>query len=137
LTRLLQAGVTYFLLVYASGAGLGLVRELLVAPRLGPLPALLVEAPFMIVAILGAARWVIRRHAIPRDANARLVIGLIGLALLIPAEIAGAISVRGFSMEAYLASLITPAGLASFALFLLFAAGPVIETRIDTGRTGS
>ena len=59
--RALKAGVIYFLLVFAVGWVLGPIRELWAVPHFGRVAAMLSEAVIMLVAMIVAARWVIRR----------------------------------------------------------------------------
>ena len=56
---------------------LGTIRVLLVVPRIGTRTAELIETPVMIVVSLLAARWIIRRFAVPPSATERIVIGLV------------------------------------------------------------
>ena len=54
------AAVLYFLLVFGVGFLLGPIRVLFLEPRLGPVAAVLCEAPLLLLAIYLAARWVPR-----------------------------------------------------------------------------
>jgi hypothetical protein len=56
----LKAGAIYFLLVFAVGWILGPIRELWAMPHFGRVAAMLSEAVIMLIAIIVAARWVIR-----------------------------------------------------------------------------
>lgn len=86
--RALGAALACFLLVYAAGFILGIVRVLAVAPRAGELAAVLIEAPFMLAASWLAAGWSIRRFGVPRAAGPRAVMGGAGFLLLMAAEFA-------------------------------------------------
>jgi hypothetical protein len=78
----LRAGLVYFLLVFGAGFVFGVVRTLLVVPRLGAPRAELLETPLMLVAIWLAARWLT-----PRMAKGKaLAAGLLALALTLGAE---------------------------------------------------
>src|SRR6266851_4395799 len=96
--RALKAGVIYFLLVFAVGWILGPIRELWAVPHFGPTVGLLLEAPIMLIAMIVAARWVIRRFNVPRTFTTTITMGLIAIGLLFPAEIAGVLWVRGLSI---------------------------------------
>ena len=52
--------------------------------------------------------------------------GLVALGILVPAEIAGVLWVRGLSLHEYLANFVTAPGIISLAMFLLFAVMPVL-----------
>src|SRR5206468_8387105 len=122
--RALKAGVVYFLLVFAVGWILGPIRELWAVPHFGRMAATLSEAVIMLIAMMVAARWVIRRFEVPQTLSDTLSIGLIAIGLLFPAEIAGVLWVRGLSFQEYLASFVTGPGVVSLLMFLLFAVMP-------------
>ena len=73
--RALKAGVIYFLLVFAVGWILGPIRELWAVPHFGRVTAMLSEAVIMLIAMIVAARWVIRRFAVPQALGATLLNG--------------------------------------------------------------
>jgi hypothetical protein len=72
---MLKAGVIYVLLVFALGWILGPIRELWAVPRFGRIAAMLSEAVIMLIAMIVAARWVIRRFRVPQAFGATLAIG--------------------------------------------------------------
>jgi hypothetical protein len=123
---MLKAAATYFALVFAAGFVLGPIRELWLVPYWGSTAGILIEAPFMVAAMILAVRRVLRRFAVPAGTVPRLVVGLLAFGLLMIAELAGALVLRGWSLEHYLASLGTLPGLISLLLFLLFAAMPAL-----------
>ena len=130
--RTLKAGAIYFLLVFAVGWVLGPIRELWLVPHLGRTMGSLLEAPLMVIAMILAAGWVLRRLDVPYALNARLAVGLVALGILSVAELAGVRWVRGISIQEYLAGYATPSGLISLLLFLLFAAMPSLVERSTT-----
>src|SRR5712672_2302328 len=99
--RTRKAGVVYFLLVFAVGWILGSIRELWAVPHFGRVAAMVSEAVIMLIAMIVAARWVIRRFNLPQALGATLSMGLIAIGLLFPAEITGVLWVRGGSLEEY------------------------------------
>jgi len=135
--RALKAGVIYFLLVFAVGWILGPIRELWAVPHFGRMAAMLAEAVIMLIAMIVAARWVIRRFHVPQALGATLSMGLVALGLLLPAEIAGVLWVRGLPLKEYLASFANTPGIISLVMFLLFAAMPTLVTRLTRGRVGT
>jgi hypothetical protein len=62
--------------------------------------------------------------------------GLVALGILVPAELAGVVWVRGLSLHEYLWSFVTIPGLVSLLMFLLFAAVPTLVTRVGRDRLG-
>ncbi len=96
----------------------------LAVPHFGPTVGLLFEAVIMLIAMIVAARWVIRRFHVPQALGATLSMGLVALGLLLPAEIAGVLWVRGLPLKEYLASFANTPGIISLVMFLFFAAMP-------------
>jgi hypothetical protein len=123
--RVGRAALAYFAIVFAAGAVLGTVRESLVLPRYGPLGAVMLEAPAMLLACWLAARWVVRRFAI-MALGARLRLGLAAFAMLLAAELAGSLALRGMSAGEWEAHFAQPEGFLALSLFVAFAAMPVI-----------
>lgn len=116
--RALKAGAIYFLLVFAVGWILGPIRELWAMPHFGRVAAMLSEAVIMLIAIIVAARWVIRRFDVPRTLPGTISMGLIAIGLLFPAEIVGVVWVRGLPLQEYLASFASGPGVISPVMFL-------------------
>lgn len=132
--RVVAAGAAYFAVVFAVGWVLGPLRELVIVPRLGRFAGVVMEAPLMLAASLVAARWIVRRLAVPRALDTRLAMGGVAFALLMAAELLGARWLRGLSFAEYLARFGTPAGLVSLLLFLLFAVMPALVPRTPPPR---
>lgn len=124
--RPILAGIVYFVLVYMAGFGLGAVRQLVVVPRTGSHVAVLIEAPLMIVAMTLAAVFVGRRMAVARDRSSRITMGVVAFGLLMLAEAVFADILRGLDLKQWAASFGTAEGILTLALFLLFAAMPML-----------
>ncbi|MBY0503630.1 MAG: hypothetical protein K2X03_06965 [Bryobacteraceae bacterium] len=115
----MKPGGAYFALVFGAGFLLALIRIPLLVPRFGVRVAELLEMPVMLVVIWWAARWMVRRFAVP--ASARLRMGWVALACLITAELAVAVLSSGQSPAAYIASRDPVSGCIYLAMLLLFA----------------
>ncbi len=89
--------------------------------------------PFMLVAIVLAARFVIRRFALPASALVRLGTGVIALGLLLAAELLLAVALQDRSLSDYIASRDPVSGSVYLAMLLLFAAMPLILARRSSG----
>jgi hypothetical protein len=116
--------------------GLGTDPRTLAVPRLGRLTGVLLEAVIMLIAMAVSARWVIRRFQLKPTFGSTISMGLLALGILLPAELAGVVWVRGLSLPEYLASFGTIPGLVSLMMFLLFAAMPTLVTRAGRNRVG-
>ncbi len=125
---LLRAGAFYFGLTFVAGCVLGPIRVLVLEPRIGLFPAALIEAPFMILAMVGVARWTQRQCGVATSADA-VGMGLVGLALLVTVEVLSTLLLRGVPLRIYLEFLMTPPGLVSLILFALFTVIPVAIRR--------
>jgi hypothetical protein len=134
--RVLKAGAVYFLFMFGVGWILGPIRELGVVPRFGRLTGVLLEAVIMLIALVVSARWVIGRFHVKPTFGSTISMGLVALAILVPAEIAGVLWVRRLSLPEYMASFETIPGLVSLLMFALFAAMPTLVTRAGRRRVG-
>ena len=124
------AGAVYFVLVFAVGFALGVIRVVLVVPALGERWAELLETPLMIAASYLAARWTVRRFGVPVDRIAqRLGLGLIGLALLLGAEIGVVLRLRGLSISEYVAGRDPVSGGVYVLALLVFSVMPAFAGR--------
>jgi len=126
MVRAVRAGVFYFLLLYGLGWLLGPIRQLLVAPHVGEIAALAIEAPLMIAGMVLASRYLIDRIRVSRALAPRLVMGLTALGLLFVAEYAAFNMIEGWTVAQYVAHFSTLPGQVSLLLYALFAAMPVI-----------
>jgi hypothetical protein len=125
----LKAGAAYFALVFAAGFALGFVRVLWVVPRVGVMWAELMEAPLMLGATVLAARWTVRRFRMPAAAPPRIGMGLVGLGLLLSAELAVVLWLRGLSIAQYVATRDPVSGSVYVALLGVFALMPLLVAR--------
>jgi len=132
--RILKAGALYFVLVFGVGFVLGPLRVFWAVPRFGERTAELMEAPFMLIAIVLAARWIARRFIQPKSSTKLLAVGLLALALLVATELTMMLSLRGLTIEEYVRSRDPVAGGVYVVLLLLFALMPMMtRTLLLTG----
>ena len=127
--QILKAGLFYFALVFGVGFLLGPLRILWVVPRFGTRVAELMETPIMFVVILIAARWIIRRLAIPSTSSRRMGMGCIALGLLLAAEFTLVIWLRGLSIREYLATRDPVSGTVYHLMLGVFAIMPLLVAR--------
>ena|ERR1041384_6967642 len=123
--RTLKAGVSYFALMFGAGFVLGVVRVLLIAPRIGERMAELAEIPLMVIVVAYfAARWTVRRFAIPPIFSERVGVGLIALALMLVCEFGVVLGLRGMTLDQYFTIRDPVSGAAYYIGLLLFALMP-------------
>src|SRR5207244_11583514 len=97
--QILKAGVLYFAFVFGVGFILGPIRVLGVAPRLGTRMAELLETPVMLVVIILAARWIVRRLAVTPTLSCRLCLGCIVLIFLLVSAFTHHVCVLGLYVQ--------------------------------------
>lgn len=122
----IRAGLTYFGIVFGVGFGLGVVRVLWAIPRFGERAAELMEAPVMLLAIVLAARWIVARHSLAAAPLRAAGAGALALGLLLLAEAAGVVLLRGTSVAAYLAARDPVSGAVYLLLLAIFGALPAL-----------
>ncbi|MBI1339771.1 hypothetical protein GC169_06125 [bacterium] len=128
LSTLLLFGVVYAALVFAVGFALGVVRVLVLAPAVGPLAAVAIELPFMLLASWVACAATERVARIGSREGQALVAGAIAFVMLLVMEaVLGA--AMGRSLVAWLRDWLTPAGATGLVGQLLFALVPWIRAR--------
>ena len=118
-----RAAISYFALVFAAGFILGAIRVFWIAPRLGELPAVVLESPIMLlVSWLTCGIWIrvfnIRGH------YAGLAMGAIAFVLLMIAEFALSLLVFGRSPVEFLRAYSRPAGAVGLASQIVFGLMP-------------
>ena len=122
--RVTLAILFYFGLVFGAGFLLGPIRVLWLESRFGPIIATACEAPFMLLAILVAARWVPRVLNIRRDSKMLVLIGVGSLVLLQIADFTIGFWLRGITPKEQSVQLLTGQGNIYAALLALFAIMP-------------
>ena len=85
----------------------------------------------MLVVIVLAARWTVRRYPAPRRASTMFGVGAVALSLLLLVEFTVVLSLRGLSIPEYINSRDPIAGSIYLLLLALFAGMPWVL------RTGS
>ena len=125
----IKPGIIYFLLVFGAGFVLGTIRVLLIVPLVDDRAAELLEMPLMLVATVLAARWVTRRFPEPRTSPARLAIGGMALSLMLAAEMAVGIGLRGLTATEVILNKDPVSGAAYYVSLTLFAAMPWLISR--------
>lgn len=118
------AGALYFLLVFAAGFLLGVLRTLLIVPRVGARRAELLESPLMLAVSVWVAWWVSTRLQVPATVTARLAMGFVALGLMLMAEFGLMLRLRGLTLKAYIAGRDPVSGAVYYLLLLVFAALP-------------
>ena len=133
LARTLSAALLYFACVFGAGFALALIRVPLLVPRLGVRWAELIEMPLMAAVIVLAARWTVRRCALPARPPIRLAAGAVALALLLAAEVGLAIALQGASVREVVMDRDPVSGTVYALMLIVFALMPWFVARDAPG----
>lgn len=132
LGRWLRLAAGYAGMVFGAGFVLGTVRVLAIAPRIGARAAELLELPAMLGVCFLASGWVNRRLAGDVPARPRLGIGALALALLLTAEVATGIALRGGSVRDALVNPDPVSGALYYLSLAIFAVLPAVRAPRST-----
>ena len=114
----------YFMTVFALAFAMGVVRTLIIAPRVGPTVAVCLEVPLLLV-----ASWVIAGRLLsqrPLELRERVAVGAIAFGLTMASEALLSGLLRDQSVIEWAATLLSPLGLIGLAGQLGFAAMPAL-----------
>jgi hypothetical protein len=128
------AGVAYTLIVFAVAFVIGAIRVTLLAPRVGALLAVLVEAPIVLAVGWRASTWCVRRFRVPPDPDARAWMGAVAFAALMALELGVAVLAFGETLPHYMAKFATAPGLIGLAVQGGFALIPWLQWRVGTSK---
>jgi hypothetical protein len=124
--QILKAGALYFALVFGAGFVLGAIRILWIVPRFGTRMAELMETPIMFGVTILAARWIVRRLAVPPKLSSRLGMGCVGLGLMLVAEFTLVLWLRGLSISEYFATRDPVSGTVYYVMLGVFCIMPLL-----------
>ena len=126
MTNILKAGFLYFLGVFAIGFILGAARRFFLTAYAGPVIAVLIEIPFVLLFAWYFCRFLTRRLQIPSALYERLRMGGLAFACLITGEVLIAVLLQGGRITDFFLTFDLPenrvglGGQIAFALFPLF-----------------
>ena len=120
-------GFQYYAMIFGLGFAMGVVRALLIAPRLGELLAVVLEVPVLVAMSWVAARWLLTHRSFSLVECA--VMGATAFSLIMVSEIVLAGFLRGQGMADWAADVATPIGLIGLAGQVAFGLMPVLVTK--------
>ncbi len=127
--RALPAAAAYFAIVFSVAFLLGVVRTLYIAPGVGAVAAVLIEAPVILFVSWFAAGWTIRRFSVPTRTPDRLMMGLVAFSLLMTVETAMSLLLFGRPLAQQFAAWATAAGAIGLLAQAAFGLMPVWVAR--------
>jgi hypothetical protein len=125
-----RAGAIYAVIVFLIGFVLGTIRILLVAPRLGDTPAVILETPIILAASWFVCRGCVGRFRVRRRVGLRFVMCAVAFLVLMAAEFALGELVFGRSLVEQLAGYGSTPGVIGLAAQIVFAAFPVMQVKM-------
>lgn len=127
MSRSLMAGFWYFLSVFTLGFVLGIVRILFILPQVGPVIAVFMELPIILLASWSICVIVIRQLAVPVEVNDRLMMGLSAFILLMIGEILVMQLMQGGGLQDFIYAFELPENRIGLGGQIAFALFPVIQ----------
>lgn len=125
--RAARLAMLYFAIVFGVGFVLGVFRVLVLLPRMGERSAELLEAPFMLLAMLLTARWLVSRF--PCTSLEHANVGLLAMGLVLLADLGVGLGMRGMTLAEVFLDRDPVAGAVYYALLCIFAALPWLTGR--------
>lgn len=127
------AGIAYTACVFIFAFAVGTIRVTLVAPRLGTLPAVILEAPIVLAVSWQVSLWCNRRFSVDRDSRARTLMGAVAFSLLMLLELSFSVFVFGETVGHYFVRTASMSGAIGLATQVCFAAIPWIQCHLCSG----
>lgn len=127
--RALLAGLVYVAVVFAAAFAIGVVRVLVLAPRLGETVAVLLEVPVVLALSWWICGLLVRRFAVGPEVGGRLAMGGLAFVVLQATEAGLAVTAFGESPSQFLAGFTTPAGVIGLSGQIGFALIPLVRRR--------
>jgi hypothetical protein len=131
------AGFAYTLGVFVFAFVVGAIRVTLVAPRLGTLLAVIMEAPIVLAVSWRVSLWCTRRFNVSRDVRPRILMGAVAFAVLMLLELGFSVLVFGETVSHYLEKYTSPTGVIGLAMQGCFATIPWIQSHLQSGAGSS
>ena len=128
--RALEGGALYFAIVLVAGFLFGTIRTLWLADAVGPVSALLIELPLILLVSWIACGFSIRRSHVPRGTGDRLLMGLVAFLLLLAAEAILAMLLNGLTLAEHAASYRAAAAQIGLGAQILYALLPAIRRNL-------
>jgi hypothetical protein len=122
--RVIGHAALYFALVFGAGFALGPIRVLWLAPLVGERAAELIEAPLMLAVIVLASQWIARHRCAGWSGGALLAVGVLAAAVVLAADLAVGLSLRGMSVAQVFLERDPVSGSVYYALVTAMALAP-------------
>ncbi|WP_323800115.1 hypothetical protein [Parasphingorhabdus sp.] len=132
MTNILRAGFFYFLGVFTMGFILGALRQFFLVPYTGPVIAVLIELPLILVFAWYLCRWLTSRLRISPDHYGRLVMGLVAFSCLIIGELLISVLLQAGGLADFFLTFDLPENRIGLGGQIAFALFPLIQGYAET-----
>jgi len=112
-----------------------MIRVLWSVPRFGERNTELLEQPLMLIAVILAARWTVRRTGAALGSVEAFAIGLMALTLMVAADLLVVLELRGLSLLEYSRTGDPVSGSVYLLMLVVFALMPWLLWRRGRGPT--
>lgn len=121
------ACIAYTAIVFVFAFAVGAIRVTQITPRLGAVPAVLLEAPIVLAVSWGVSLWCTRRFRVDRDSRLRTLMGVVAFSLLMLLELSFSVFMFGETVGDYLVRMASISGAIGLATQVCFAAIPWVQ----------
>jgi hypothetical protein len=127
------AGIAYTAIVFVFAFAVGTIRATQIEPRVGEIPAVLLEAPIVLAVSWRVSLWCNRRFHVDRDSRARTLMGVVAFSFLMLLELSFSVFMFGETVVHYLVRTASISGAIGLATQVCFAVIPWIQCRLSSG----
>lgn len=124
------AGVVYTLCVFLFAFAFGTIRVTLVAPQVGDLLAVILEAPIVLALSWRISTWCTQRFNVRSASLVRLLMGAVAFSVLMLLELGFAVLVFGEPLGHYFSKFKSTPGAIGLAMQCLFAVIPLAQSHL-------
>lgn len=126
------AGIAYTGGVFAFAFAVGTIRVTLVAPLLGTLLAVVLEAPIVLAVSWRVSLWCTRRFSVNPDSRSRVLMGAVAFSVLMLLELGFSVLVFGETVDQYLAKYGSTPGVIGLVMQVCFATLPWVQCHLGS-----
>ena len=127
------AAAGYTAIVFVFAFAVGTIRVTQIMPRIGAIPAVLLEAPIVLAVSWRVSLWCNRRFRLGCEPRTRTLMGVLAFMLLMLLELSFSVFIFGETVGHYLVRTASISGAIGLATQVCFAAIPWIQCRLSSG----
>jgi hypothetical protein len=125
-----RAGIAYTSGVFVFAFFVGTIRVTLVAPRLGTLLAVVLEAPIVLAVSWRVSLWCNHRFNVSRHPRTRALMGAVAFSVLMLLELCVSLLAFGETLDHYVSKYASTPGVVGLAMQVCFATIPWVQCHL-------